>query len=222
MYELTNYQVVFFNGRRRCYTNNRSIEFASKHIEYLNENIPDIGLVSFIINEGNKISDDELIEFINDSDLKFNYEIIVRPNVGFSYGAWAETMVKNHMKFDYTFVIEDDYIPTEKNTLDYFYKKLDDETIYVCCLWGDGHASISNGMIHTKIMRDDVIKTLKKYNGATYGYGQKNQRCFMTEYEKLNYKFKDITNVAHTIFRNPGNKNIVYGDGTKPLIIKPI
>lgn len=225
MYELTNYQIVFFNGNRRCYRNNngnKSIEFAGKHIEYINENIPNIGLVSFIINKGIEELDNELIEFINESNLNFNYEIIVRPNQGFSYGAWAETMVKNHIDFDYTFVIEDDYIPTQKDTLDYFYNKLDEKTIFVCCLWVNDHASISNGMIYTKLMRGDNINTLKKYHGSSYADGQTNQRYFMTEYKKLNFNFKDICDVAHTIFRDNNKKNKFYGDRKKPLIITPI
>ena len=49
--------------------------------------MPDIGLVSFIINKSDELVDNELVEFINNSDIKFNYEIILRDNNGFSYGA---------------------------------------------------------------------------------------------------------------------------------------
>jgi len=220
-YKNTNYQIVFYNGYRRLHHNFKGELFCKKHIEYINNYIPNIGLVSFIINKSDESLDKEVVDFINNSDIKFNYEIILRDNIGFSYGAWAETIEKNHTKFDYTFIIEDDYIPVEENTLDYFYKKIDDETIYVCCLYVNGHASISNGMINTKIMRGNNINILESYVGKDYSKGTYNQSRFMTEYKK--YKFKDITDVAYTTFQSfVANKTIPYGDKTKKLIIKPI
>ena len=103
-----NYIVSFYNGPRRCYGSYRGIEFATKHIEFLNNNLPNIGLVSFVIQDSKTQLDEELIEFINSTDIKFNYEIILRENKGMSYGAFSAVMRKNHTKYGWSFIIEDD------------------------------------------------------------------------------------------------------------------
>ena len=228
LYKDTNYQIAFYNGKRRSYMNSRGIEYAQKHIDYINNHIPDIGLVSFIINKSDESIDNELVNFINDSDTNFNYEIILRENKGFSYGAWEEVMRKNYKDYDYSFIIEDDYIPSRPDTLKYFYRKFSqfEDCIYVCSLWNNEHASISNGMIKTKLFKEpDNLKILKVYSGSDYKNGINNQRYFMNEFIKK-YSFTDITDIGHTIFyRYTGGSrgnNIVFNDSNLPLLLEPI
>ena len=225
-----NYIVSFYNGPRRCYGSYRGIEFATKHIEFLNNNLPNIGLVSFVIQDSKTQLDEELIEFINSTDIKFNYEIILRENKGMSYGAFSDVMRKNHTKYGWSFIIEDDYIPILKDFLNYFWVEFKQDIIYVCSLYVRQHASISTGMISNNLMRSN-IHVLKEYGGAGYdGEGGDCQTHFMTEFHKLGFYFTDITNVAHTLFLRcqEGNLpiNIRYPidivDRYLPLIIEPI
>ena len=230
-YKNTNYQIAFYNGKRRAYDGSRGVLYAEKHIEYINNHIPDIGLVSFIISKSDESVDNEVVNFINNSDIKFNYEIILRDNVGFSYGAWEEVMRKNYVNYEYAFIIEDDYIPSKPDTLQYFYRKFmeNEHYIYVCSLWRNNHPSISNGMIKTELFRDpDNLKSLKVYEGGGYvgnTGGGSNQTHFMTEFAKK-YSFTDITDIGHTIFyRYTGGSrgnNIVFNDSNLPLLLEPI
>ena len=250
-YKNTNYQIAFYNGKRRAYKGSRGILYAEKHIEYINNHIPDIGLVSFIINKSDEFVDNKVVDFINNSDIKFNYEIILRDNIGFSYGAWEEVMRKNYVNYEYAFIIEDDYIPSRPDTLQYFYRKFteNEHYIYVCSLWHKNHPSISNGMIRTELFRDpDNLKRLKVYRGDGYvgktgdnnGYVSKkgggyNQTHFMTEFVKdknpkgqrfRKYYVTDITDIGHTIFyRYIGMSKgdlIAFNDSELPLLIEPI
>jgi hypothetical protein len=248
LYKHTNYQIAFYNGKRRAYKGSRGVLYVEKHIEYINNNIPDIGLVSFIINKSYESLDNELVEFIDNSDINFNYEIILRDNVGFSYGAWEEVMRKNYVNYDYAFIIEDDYIPSKPDTLQYFYRKFteNEHYIYVCSLWYDNRPSISNGMIRTELFRDpDNLNRLKVYRGGGYvgkvgdnnGYtseigGGYNQTHFMSEFVKdknpqgQRYYVTDITDIGHTVFYryvdiSKGNR-IIFNNSELPLLIEPI
>lgn len=251
-YKNTNYQVVFYNGKRRAYSGSKGLLYAEKHIEYINNHIPDIGLVSFIINKSDELVDNEVVDFINNSDIKFNYEIILRDNIGFSYGAWEEIMRKNYVDYDYAFLIEDDYIPSRPDTLQYFYRKFteNEHYIYVCSLWHNNHPSISNGMIRTELFRDpDNLKRLKVYKGNGYvgklgnenGYVDKrgggyNQTHFMTEFVKKKnskgqildkrYIITDITDIGYTVFYKylgmSKGERIGFWDVNLPLLIEPI
>ena len=224
-----NYIISFYNGPRRCYGSYRGIEFATKHIEFLNNNLPNIGLVSFVIQESKTSLDEELIEFINSSDIKFNYEIILRENEGLSYGGFSHVMRKNHTKYGWSFIIEDDYIPILKDFLKYFWGEFKQDIIYVCSFYQNRFASISTGMISNNLMRGN-INVLKEYVGnGYYGSGGDCQIHFMTEFYKLGFCFADITKVAYTLFlhchggddpihiRYPKHSRVLL-----PLIIKPI
>ena len=224
-----NYIVSFYNGPRRCYSSDRGIEFATKHIEFLNNNLPNIGLVSFVIQESETPMDEELIEFINSTDIKFNYEVILRENEGLSYGGFSSVMRKNHTNYGWSFIIEDDYIPESKDFLNYFWGEFKPDVIYVCSLVQNKYASISTGMISNNLIRGNV-HLMTEYVGTGYdGEGGRCQVHFMTEFYSLGFCFTDICNVAHTLFldcrfgSDPTHiKYPMTGHQGLPLIIKPI
>ena len=59
------------------------------------------------IDEGNRI--------ISDCNFDFNCEIFIRGNHGISYGAWDEGITTLGKTFDYSILIEDDYVPIIDN-----------------------------------------------------------------------------------------------------------
>lgn len=222
-----NYIISFYNGKRRHYGRETYWRtFLDTHIEFIKNNMIDIGMVTFCIswsNDNNDYVDDkEMIGYIESLDLPFNYEIYTRVNGGFSYGAFSEIIEKNHKDYQYSFIIEDDYIPTSPDFMGYFLRKLEGSVVYVPCLYKDSHASICNGMINNKLLIDN-IRLLGEYEGTDYqGGGFKNQLKFMTGYGKLGYTFDDITDVAHTEFLDGDKKIKKYGNENGPLIMKPI
>ena len=222
-----NYIVAFYNGTRRHYgreTHWRT--FLHAHIDFITNNMIDIGKVTFLIswsNDNNDFKDDkEMIWYIESLDLPFNYETYTRVNNGFSYGAFAEVIEYNHKDYKYSFIIEDDYIPTSPDFMGYFLRKLEGSVVYVPSLYKDSHASICNGMINNKLLIDN-IRLLGDYHGKDYRRGgYTNQRKFMTGYGKLGYTFDDITDVAHTEYLDSSKRIIKYGNENGPLLIKPI
>lgn len=225
MIESVNYIVTFYCGKRRMYNSETPcIDFANSHINFINENMPNIGLVSFVISKCNCPIDSSLITFIEKQNKNFNYEVIVRENKGISYGGFYETIKKNHQNFEYSFIIEDDYIPVQENFINFFQQKMDTNTVYVCSLYRNKHASICNGLISNKLASTDFSLMEGNINfkeNLDYNTANSNQRYFMVNYEKVNLKISDITDVGHTLYKH--YKNIItYGDKDKPLLIKPI
>jgi len=227
-----NYVVAFYNGNRRHYKESRWKEFVKAHIKYISKYQPEIGLVSFVINESFTKHDTDLIEYIDKQKLKFPYEIILRENQGFSYGGFVQVMYKNHKDFKYTWVVEDDYIQTSEFKWEMFIDKFTyyntgkGNTAYVCCLHHDNHAAICNGLISNERIGVE-IELLGKPRGNKYSNGGfNNQIGFMAGFSRRKYQIDDITDVAHTIFMDGGKWDgtftINYGDTTKPLIMKPI
>ena len=222
-----NYIISFYNGTRRHYgreTHWRT--FLDTHIDFIKNNMIDIGMVTFCISwsndNNNYVDDKEMVWYIESLDLPFNHEVYLRVNNGFSYGAFAEIIERNHKDYQYSFIIEDDYIPTSPDFMGYFLRKFEGQVVYVPTLYANDHASICNGMIENRLLRGH-IDLLGDYIGNDYQHGGfGNQLKFMTGYGKIGYKFDDITDVAHTEFLDGDKKIIKYGNENGPLIMKPI
>lgn len=112
--------VNFYFGDRRkisdTYKSDKLI-LLKKQIEYLNTVKHNLDTIVFSFN----LDDDTigvLSSYINHIPKKIQnskVEIVLRKNVGMSYGAWAEYTLKNIDKYDYFIFNEDDYFFVENN-----------------------------------------------------------------------------------------------------------
>jgi hypothetical protein len=220
---MINYIVAVYGGKRRAYQQTPINTFISKQIEFLSKTPKFISGFTFVINKSS--NDDEIISiinnFINESSLKG--DLIIRDNKNASYGGWEEAILKTYKDFDYSFLIEDDYLPVDENFIDYFLNKDIENTSFVASLMRNNHASISNGLLNNKVVDLTIEKHGKLFelgddNGKKTIYLLADQTKFL---ELIPGTIRDITNEASTIFNNVG-KMIVYNDPKLPIIIKPI
>ena len=108
-----NYIIACYFGTRRFYNKNYiedNFYYVKKHLKFF-KNFKDknIQQITFVIN-GN-IENLQIFQDLLSSFCDIDYEIINRPNIDYSYGAWEEAIIKNLNKFDYFMLMEDDYAP---------------------------------------------------------------------------------------------------------------
>jgi hypothetical protein len=222
---MVNYIVSIYCGRRRVGTQTNFKMLLDKHIEFLSSNPDDIDGFTFVINKTNIEYDqyciDTINKFIEKSSLKGN--LFTRENVGGSYGAWEKGIMETYNEYDYSFLIEDDYIPNLKNTVSYFLQKIKNHS-FVASYWDNNHASVSNGLFKNSL----VLPTLEKHNRLfDLKTPNKSSESF-TDYQInfLNFvesKFTDITDIGYTEFKRwKAVKYVIFTNDKLPLLIKPI
>tara|TARA_R100000951_G_scaffold55347_2_gene46482 strand:- start:764 stop:1447 length:684 start_codon:yes stop_codon:yes gene_type:complete len=222
---MVNYIVSIYCGRRRAGLQTDFKMLLDKHIEFLSSNPDDIDGFTFVINETNIKYDqyciDTINKFIEKSSLKGN--LFTRENVGGSYGAWEKGIMETYSKYDYSFLIEDDYIPNLKNTVSYFLQKIKNHS-FVASYWDDNHAAVSNGLFNNSL----VLPTLEKHNRLFDLDTPNKSREPFTKYQRnfLNFvesKFTDITDIGYTEFQRWKDvEYVIFTNNKLPLLIKPI
>ena len=92
---------------------------------------------------------------------------MVRENLDHSYGAWDFALKEFVGEYDYSILMEDDYIPVSENYDKKFLELFDEDNIFYICQFytnqiiGKWHCAIANGMIKNKIFEDaNFIKTM--------------------------------------------------------------
>lgn len=222
----TTYVIAFYGGSRRHYSTTPIELFAKKHIEFLNTHPKHITDVCFVFNSSTNPSDAAAIELCNDfltNNNNINGSVIVRENTAASYGAWNQYLSHADIQTEYVFLIEDDYLPTRKDFLDFFIQKSEEGVGYVAALYDRGHAAIANGLFKTsnvvqaRIEHENVLHIIAdvSYSGGSY-YNQIN---FL---KNIKGSIVDITDIAHTQFMDTKKQIMTYRDKSLPLIIKPI
>jgi hypothetical protein len=217
---MVNYIVSVYAGNRRGYKETPVMNFLEKHFNFLENKPNSISGFTFVINKSG--NDQEFIEIINKfiekSELKG--KLIVRENLHGSYGAWENAILETYNDYTYSFMIEDDYIPSRVDFVDFFIKKIKNHC-YVSSLWQKNHSSISNSLLDNSIVKN----IFDKHNRLFYLYGD-NSYNYLTECQ-LNFtnllecNITDITDIGYTIFNSFGRK-IPYKNSSLPLLIEPI
>lgn len=219
--ETTNYIVAFYGGLRRHYGIYSPIqEFLSKHIEFLKTSPKGITHATFVFNESDHPEEGDILASLEKLNLPMTYEVVRRPNEGLSYGAWGDVIYETRNKFDYSFLIEDDYIPVQSDFLDYFKSKITEKSIFVCSLFRDDHAAIANGLFVNRLSNPNRI--FCNVTGTGYQAGYTAQKGFLQEYQYQGFTFPDIVDIGYTEFRDDNKIINIYGDTSKPLLIHPI
>ena len=165
-----NYIIAVYAGKRRHYSITPVKLFIDKHVNYIKSCSSNISQVTFIINKSDPAVDNELKEYINLKELDIPVTIIIRPNIDGSYGAWEAGLTHKENTSEYSFLIEDDYIPVRADSINFFENKINDKISYVSSLWREDHSSISNGLFNNKFIKIMIHVThFFKWNPADRG-----------------------------------------------------
>lgn len=226
-----NYIVSNYLGARRFSPklNQDALFYIKEHCKFINENkIDAISKVTIVLNKSENIErDNQFISYVNDLKLNVPHELVVRENSGFSYGAWQDAVEKNR-DFDYSFLTEDDYVPSSNKIIESFLKPMNKDTAYVCCLYDKGHCAISIGLLNMSIvnsehrLNSDMVLNAEKTLSSNYVYGIHNQRLFLKNFEELGYKISDLSKTNRWFFVNHVGNIVQYGNMEGEIIIKPI
>lgn len=232
-----NYIVALYCGARMSkkyslLTAKNKLYFFSKQVEALNKFGEGIDLVSFVFNVDSLEQQNEIINSLSFTNIAFKYELFFRENVGASYGAWMECIHKNVNKYDYFFMIEDDYVPICNNFYEPFINKCTDKIQYVCCravketvdLYA--HASISNGLITATVCKN-LINTSKSvfkiYDSNNYETFYKIQREFLHLYSELGFELSDISeNYSIPFYDSSKDRIVYYGNINGDCLLEPL
>jgi|TARA_B110001450_G_scaffold251131_1_gene270803 hypothetical protein len=235
---MIHYIVACYLGNRRA-NNSINTKFVNNHLKFLKTS-KEINKATFVFNKSNHIDEDKIVNKVK----TLGYNVLVRENKGFSYGAWEEvlSMDDNLSKYKYSFLIEDDYNPVHPNFISYFIKKVQKDTIFVASkiaidpkkfeIGGNRayvHAAVSNGLLVNKHIDVEEIFSIEREDiPNSYGnLGAPNQRNFLSKYTDFinELKMVDITDIAHTLFfkiEHPiGDRILTFGNPDLPLLIEP-
>lgn len=228
------YIVCFYFGKRRVKTTNSLLLldryfFVKKHLDFIKNNetvLNDINNVIFVINDSN----DEDLESVKNikNEYPFSDKIIIigRDNSNYSYGGWNESLIHQinlNTPSSHAFLCEDDYVPCDENFHKKFIEFFNPDIIYVCQLYINNHAAISNGFIdYNKIKKyyKDNKKLFVLYNNNDYRGAEINQIKFLNNFK--NFKCIDITDKYYSKFLKFDNSVVTYGNETGKELIKPI
>ena len=162
------YIICFYFGERRAVITNALLRtdkyhFVKKHLIFINDNIlnmPDLNSIIFVINNVNNFDCENVTNIVNTfPNIKDRIKIIGRCNDNYSYGGWNEALIKNIDSISkYAFLCEDDYIPAIPDFYKHFINYFSAGVVYVCQLYRDNHASISNGFMSLEKCVESYVK----------------------------------------------------------------
>jgi hypothetical protein len=215
---MTAYVVACWFGERRVidnvYINNRSdyIEWQLKKLEELNHSIE---AIYFVLND--LTYNINLPSQINSTPIYVD----CRENIGMSYGAWNHALMKYGTDHEYMMLIEDDYIPVI-DQFDQIYKKyLKEKTAYVCSLYANNHAAISNGLIKTKALIE--CGGIPFADNASYGANETaGQVGISRSIQSHGYEVEHIANDYSVPFLDANGGIIHYGRAGGEVVLSPI
>jgi len=226
---------LYFGERRVKITNSLLLSdrylFVNKHLDFIKNNelvLNDINKVILVINNSN----DEDLESVTNikNEYLFSDKIIIieRENSNYSYGAWNDSLIHQinlNTPSSHAFLCEDDYIPCDANFHKKFIEFFKSDVIYVCQLYMNNHAAISNGFINYEIIKDYYNNTkqlfvLNNNPNLNYHNAENNQINFLNNFK--DYKCVDICEKYYSRFLCAKENIKIYGNINSEEIIKPI
>lgn len=225
-----NYVVANYLGERRFAPSlaEDPLFYVKAHCKFFQDNnVENVSKVTFVLNKSDEKIDEQFVNFLKNEKLNVEHEVIVRDNVGFSYGAWQD-MVERNPDFDYHFLIEDDYVPTTGKIINRFLEGFKNDTIYVCCIYERGHCAMSSGLLNTKMVINEKKKNTEMILNATkslskdYCDGIHNQKIFLKNFEELGYNICDLSEKYRWLFVNHLGNISQHGNLEGEILLKPL
>ena len=254
-----NYLVACYLGERRApryidEIRKNPFYFVKKHLEFLETidiNNSHIKKATFVFNINSKEEINLIMNYFKNyaENIKNNIQnpkirILVRENLGLSYGAWdcgiIKNLVENNNEEDFFFLIEDDYIPKTKDFYKPFVEKCSFSTPYVCqygvIARDKYHASISNGIILAeacKVILNNYEKVFSyEFDLKDYEYESSEEVYFEAVLCQINFydyfmltgfKLDDISDKYKSPFYDSKyNRIIDYGNAAGDELLIPI
>lgn len=228
-----NYIPVFYFGVRRYNNPKDKFLFFKKHLEFISTLPVDSNIeASFVINKIDSDNEQEIKSIVDRYNIDIPFEIIYRQNIQYSYGGWNDAIKKNINKdYDYSFLIEDDYIPTSLKFYEPFLEEMNDKIAFVCTKILSNplqrHAAISNGLISNEkckevLRRDRDVFHLSSLMEKGYRFAETNQVLFLNQFLLLGFDFEEINNEFSKPFLDLTKNGIVEYGGTKTAPTVPI
>lgn len=233
-----NYIVTVYLGPRRSKVMKlvrqlNILYHVERHLEAIKTlNSGNIDRITFVINDYDEESTKMAVELIGNTELPIDKKVIVRENTGFSYAAWECALLDSlDGGFDYAFLIEDDYVPINADFIRIFLNERKNDTFaFICQLWRNGHASISNGLFAYSAIeklyskRKELLDTnksiFKLHLGTTYDAAIFNQVHYLDYLKEIGLQFADVTKVSNIPFlESDGDILKIYGNVDKPAYI---
>jgi hypothetical protein len=197
-----------------------------EHVKVITECATHIERVIFVCNLREDGSDEEtykeavsIIEAKNAEDDR-EWVICSRPNYAFSYGAWEHALTNHADGLDFSFLIEDDYIPCKvgfdtEMVMRYFTDKENrDRVVYCSCCWKYNLSSNSNGIINLAVFRTRNTFSLPGIDSRRhiYKHGDACQRLFLRKFTDRGFKIIDMSvDYVFPFFCMDTKKDIPYG-----------
>lgn len=205
-----------------------------KHLEFISNLTLDSNIeASFVINK-TEFEDIQKIEsVVSDYLIKIPFEIIYRKNVNSSYGGWNDAIKKNINKdYDYSFLIEDDYLPTSNDFYKPFLQEMSPNVAYVCTKVFNGqkrgfprHAAISNGLISNEkckivLQQNNKVFYLSSSSTNNYHSAEYSQVLFLSLLTAYGFTFEQISDDFSKPFLDSNEKGVINygGDLDAPII----
>jgi hypothetical protein len=230
-----NYIIAMYFGPRRSYgAGQDKFIFLKEQIRFLSELPKDSDIIHavFSINEIEEVSREEIERIVKASNIRIPYEIRYRPNVGYSYANWNEVLIEYRNKdFDYHFLIEDDYIPTNPYFYNIFVELMAEKIPFVCMLASEHgfmghqrHPTICIGLIRSKEayeVLENKGSVLCIYPGQTYTFAEQSQIHMMDYFNEMGHGFVGLPdNIRKPFWDN--SIGLWERGGFDPPVIIPI
>lgn len=188
-----------------------------------------ISKITIALNVRSTSDETVLRRFLNDYKAEYlspRLEVYARPNVDYSYGAWNFVVQRTMNDFDYFFLMEDDYCPTQKGFIQPFLDEMNIGVAYVCQAVshtnGQRHAGMSIGLLNSAIARDVYSRRgelFKLCRAKQYHEAEWNQVHFLDNFTDLGYTFNDVSHVCSVRFLDYWQNITEHGvaDGVRPV-----
>ena len=220
-----NYIPVFYFGARRTNNPQDKYYFLKRHLEFLqslDSNSPIEATI--VVNVSGSCDEIDVRQIISEYTFNIPIETTFRENSGYSYAGWNHALTLNiPHNYDYSFLIEDDYIPSDKDFYIPFLDQVREDTSFVCTklFLNPLHAAISNGLLSGKNAQE-VFKiydrVLDVTPGSDYQSGESSQVRFLSLFELLNFNLTELSESISKPFLNINCQIINYGGEVKAPI----
>jgi hypothetical protein len=226
------YVVACYLGRRRNPHVENSETYLREHLSFIRRSKV-IDRATIVLNSESLEQTARCVEIMQTFGAQ-NTNLIVRDNIGFSYGAWNDC-VRAYLDFDseYFFLVEDDYIPASDEFASVFFDKMSPTTGYVASIYDTSapegaHASMSIGLLSASAAvdaRNLYGEPLRVVGGEDdhffYETAERNQVAFLNNIIGAGYSVASAGDTARMPFVRFG-KIIVAGNQSARDCIVPI